>query len=127
MQSNERVEVLCVDMNGIPRGKWVPTNQLDKIMANKVRLPLSTQSLDVWGDDNDDLTGLSQSIGDPDGVCYPDTRTLVSLPWSDGRQVLTTLHSLDGCPSFMDPRAILTKVLKRFQRHGWTPVVAIEL
>ncbi|SHF20878.1 glutamate--putrescine ligase [Modicisalibacter ilicicola DSM 19980] len=124
---NERIEVLCVDMNGIPRGKWVPADQLDKVMNGKVRLPLSTQSLDIWGADNDELTGLSQSIGDPDGECRADERTLVPLPWASASQVLTTLHALDGSPSFMDPRGILANVVERFHRHGWTPVVAIEL
>lgn len=124
---NERVDVLCVDMNGIPRGKWVPAAQLDKVLAGEVRLPLSTQSLDIWGEDNDALTGLSQSIGDPDGICHADQRTLAPLPWARGRQVLTTLHDLNGMPSFMDPRAILAAVIERFRQHGWTPVLAIEL
>ncbi|MEO1853076.1 glutamine synthetase family protein [Chromohalobacter sp.] len=125
--ATDRVEVLCIDMNGIPRGKWVPAEQLDKVMEGQVRLPLSTQSLDIWGEDNDALTGLSQSIGDPDGVCHADERTLTPLPWAKGHQVLTTLHDLNGTPSFMDPRAMLAAVVERFRRHGWTPVVAIEL
>ncbi|WP_136069085.1 glutamine synthetase family protein [Modicisalibacter radicis] len=125
--ASQRIDVLCVDMNGIPRGKWVPAAQLDKVLAGQVRLPLSTQSLDIWGEDNDALTGLSQSIGDPDGVCRADERTLSPLPWANGHQVLATLHDLDGTPSFMDPRAILSAVTERFRKHGWTPVVAIEL
>lgn len=125
--ASDRIDVICVDMNGIPRGKWVPAAQLDKVLAGQVRLPLSTQSLDIWGEDNDALTGLSQSIGDPDGACHADERTLAPLPWASGRQILTTLHDLDGTPSFMDPRAILGGVIERFRHHGWTPVVAIEL
>lgn len=124
---NSRVDVLCVDMNGILRGKWVPASNLDKALNGQIRLPLSTQSLDIWGEDNDALTGLSQSIGDPDGVCQADERTLAPLPWANGHQILTTLHNLDDTPSFMDPRAILADVVRRFQRYGWTPVVAIEL
>ncbi|WP_275287297.1 glutamine synthetase family protein [Halomonas elongata] len=126
-KATERIDVLCIDMNGIPRGKWVPAAQLDKVLAGQVRLPLSTQSLDIWGDDNDALTGLSQSIGDPDGVCRADERTLMPLPWASGYQVLTTLNDLHGMPSFMDPRAILAAIIERFHRHGWTPVLAIEL
>jgi glutamine synthetase len=94
-----------------------------------VRLPLSTQSLDIWGDDNDDITGLSLAIGDPDGICVPDRRTLANMPWAPAgsRQVLATMHELEGGPSFMDPRSILASVVERFTALGLTPVVATEL
>lgn len=74
--SDERLEVLCVDMAGVPRGKWVPASQSDKVLDGQVRLPLSTQSLDIWGEDNDDLTGLSESIGDPTEFAMP-----INAPW----------------------------------------------
>lgn len=122
-----RIDVICVDMNGIARGKWVPATELDAVLNAKVRMPLSTQSLDIWGEDNDHLTALSQSTGDPDGICHADKRTHVPLPWAHGSQILTTLHTVDGAPSFMDPRAILRSVIERFSHHGWTPVVALEL
>lgn len=124
---NNRIDVICVDMNGIARGKWVPAAELDAVLNATVRMPLSTQSLDIWGEDNDSLTGVSLSVGDPDGVCHADKRTLAPLPWASGHQVLTTVHTMDGMPSFMDPRAILSRVIERFSRHGWTPVVALEL
>lgn len=114
-------------MNGILRGKWMPIKMLNKVLAGEVRLPLSTQSLDIWCNDNDDLTGLSQSIGDPDGFCRAAERTLVPLPWATGQQVLTTLYQVNGTPSFMDPRAILANVLDQFAQEGLTPVLAIEL
>ncbi|HEV7433505.1 MAG TPA: glutamine synthetase family protein [Pseudorhizobium sp.] len=124
-----RIEILLVGMNGDLRGKQIPLEAERKVWEGSVRLPTSTQSLDIWGDDNDDLTGLSLSIGDPDGVCIPDRRTLAPMPWApDGsRQVLATMHELDGTPSFMDPRAILASMLKRYEARGLTPVVATEL
>jgi glutamine synthetase len=42
-------------------------------------------------------------------------------------QVLATMHEFDGTPSFMDPRAILASVVKRYEERGLTPVVATEL
>jgi hypothetical protein len=77
-----RIEILLVGMNGDLRGKQVPPEGEKKIWDGSVRLPSSTQSLDIWGDDNDDITGLSLSVGDPDGVCIPDPRSLTVMPWA---------------------------------------------
>lgn len=124
-----RIELLLVGMNGDLRGKQIPLDAQKKIWAGEVRLPSSTQSLDIWGDDNDDITGLSLSVGDPDGSCIPDERSLAPMPWAPegSMQVLATMHEFDGTPSFMDPRAILASVLKRYEARGLTPVVATEL
>lgn len=126
---NPRVELLLVGMNGDLRGKQIPLDAQKKIWAGEVRLPSSTQSLDIWGDDNDDITGLSLSVGDPDGNCIPDERSLAPMPWAPegSMQVLATMHEFDGTPSFMDPRSILASVLKRYDARGLTPVVATEL
>ncbi|HVK91713.1 MAG TPA: glutamine synthetase, partial [Mycoplana sp.] len=124
-----RIEILLVGMNGDLRGKQIPLEAEKKVWDGTVRLPSSTQSLDIWGDDNDDITGLSLSVGDPDGECVPDRRSLAALPWAPpgSKQVLATMHELDGTPSFMCPRAILANLLKRFDERGLTPVVATEL
>lgn len=124
-----RIEILLVGMNGDLRGKQIPLSAQNKVWDGKVRLPTSTQSLDIWGDDNDDVTGLSLTIGDPDGCCIPDPRSLAPMPWAPqgSAQVLSTMHELAGEPSFMDPRAILSAMLARFADRGLTPVVATEL
>jgi glutamine synthetase len=124
-----RIEVLLVGMNGDLRGKMIPIKAEDKVWKNTVRLPASTQSLDIWGDDNDDITGISLTLGDPDGICMPDKRSLATLPWAPkgSKQVLATMHTLEGKPHFICPRAILARVLKRFDALGLTPVVATEL
>ncbi|MDX3927392.1 MAG: glutamine synthetase family protein [Shinella sp.] len=124
-----RIEILLVGMNGDLRGKQIPLEGEKKVWDGSVRLPSSTQSLDIWGDDNDDITGLSLSVGDPDGVCVPDRRSLAPMPWAPpgSKQVLATMHEMDGTPSFMDPRAILAGLLKRFDERGLKPVVATEL
>jgi glutamine synthetase len=51
------------------------------------------------------------------------------MPWAPegSLQVLSTMHELDGTPSFMDPRAILSAMLERYKARGLTPVVATEL
>lgn len=126
---NACIEILIADMNGRLRGKRLPLAAEKKVWEGVVRLPTSTQSLDIWGDDNDDMTGLSLTLGDPDGLCIADKRTLAPMPWAaDGsKQVLATMHMLSGTPHFTDPRGILAGVLKRFEALGLTPVVATEL
>ncbi|MGF9562514.1 glutamine synthetase family protein [Neorhizobium sp. JUb45] len=126
---NSRIEILIVGMNGDLRGKRIPTDAADKVWAGAVRLPASTQSLDIWGDDNDDITQLSLALGDPDGTCIPDKRSHVPMPWAPegSSQVLATMHELSGEPSFMDPRAILASVVAKYEARGLKPVVATEL
>ncbi len=128
-EGTARIEVLAVDMNGRLRGKQIPIEAEKKVWSGAVRLPTSTQSLDIWGYDNDEITGLSMTIGDPDGTCIADPRTLADMPWAPpgSKQVLATMHELDGGPSFQDPRAILSSVLDRYKALGLTPVVATEL
>lgn len=127
--ASPRIEILLVGMNGDLRGKQIPLAAEKKVWDGTVRLPSSTQSLDIWGYDNDEITGLSMTIGDPDGLCIPDKRSLAPMPWAPegSKQVLSTMHEFDGTPSFMDPRAILAALLKRFDERGLTPVVATEL
>ena len=128
-QKNPRIEILIVGMNGDLRGKRIPADAAEKVWAGAIRLPTSTQSLDIWGDDNDDITQLSLALGDPDGTCIPDQRSHVAMPWAQegSTQVLATMHELWGEPSFMDPRAILASVIAKYQARGLKPVVATEL
>ena len=123
----DRVEVFVTDMNGILRGKWLPGDQLDKIIGG-VRLPVSTSALDIWGHDVDG-SGLGIVSGDKDGQCVPVFSTLVPVPWAarPTAQVLMTLNHSDGSPSLFDPRSLLAHVLGRYTAKGLTPVVATEL
>jgi len=124
----ERIDVLTVDWHGNLRGKWIPASQEKKVLNGEVRLPLSTQAQDIWGEDRDQLTGLSLSVGDPDGVCVPTDAMMEIQPWNPpSRQILTTMHDLEGIPSEFDCRALLSALLQRFKAQGWHPVVAVEL
>jgi len=126
--TNSRIHVLIADLHGNLRGKWVPATQRDKVINGQIMLPLSTQTQDIWGEDNDHLTGMALSIGDPDGLCIAELSTLKTQPWNPhSEHVLTSMHTQDGEPSFADPRAILNQVLSRFSARGLTPVVAVEL
>ena len=122
------VDVLVVDWHGRLRGKRLPMAQRGKLEAGETRLPLSTQAQDLGGDDRDELTGLSLSIGDPDGLCLVAPHTFRTQPWNPrAAQVLASLHETDGAPSPFDSRAVLARQVARFHARGWRPVVAVEL
>ena len=122
------VDVLVVDWHGCLRGKRVPAAQYAKIERGETRLPLSTQAQDIGNDDRDELTGLGLSIGDPDGSCLIEPRTLVRQPWDPaGSQVLASVHDESGAPSTFDSRGVLARQVARFAERGWRAVVAVEL
>ena len=122
------LDVLVVDWHGRLRGKRLPMAQRAKLEAGESRLPLSTQAQDIGDDDRDELTGLGLSIGDPDGLCVIEPRTLRRQPWNPRvAQALASLHGPDGAPSPFDSRAVLARQVARFAERGWRAVVAVEL
>lgn len=125
-----QLDVLIIDWHGGIRGKRLPLSMREKILNGETRIPLSTQAMDIWGDDRDEITGLGLSIGDPDALCIPDTNGLGfhAQPWNYGNeQILCSLHNEDGSPSDFDVRAILQKTVERLNADKLYPVVAVEL
>jgi len=149
--SAQALDVLIVDLQGNLRGKRLPAEMAAKALEcgtdgsapggsrdgtrdgslGGTRLPLSTQLLDIWGDDCDHITQTALSQGDPDGVCIPLLSTLKEVPWRasvDGtQQVLASLCHDDGTPSSYDPRAQLAAMDNKLKHSGLTAVVAVEL
>ena len=109
-----RIEVLLVGMNGDLRGKMIPLKAEDKVWKNTVRLPSSTQSLDIWGDDNDDITRISLTLGDPDGICTPHKPSLTTLPRGLLSAAVATGARVDRFPRRNRCRALR---LRRLPRH----------
>ncbi len=126
-KSEPGIDVMVVDIHGTLRGKRIPLAHSSKVFNGDVRLPVSTLFQDVWGNDNDELTGLAISIGDPDGVCKV-TGESYPTPWTnESQQVIASLYNLDGTISFADSRAQLQSVLDRYSALQLIPVVAVEL
>jgi glutamine synthetase len=129
-RSHAQLDVLIVDWHGGIRGKRLPSSMRKKILNGETRIPLSTQAMDIWGDDRDEITGLGLSIGDPDGMCIPDERGLGfhAQPWNRGNeQILCSLYNDDGSASDFDVRSILKKNVDRLNADNLYPVVAVEL
>lgn len=122
------VELLLPDINGIPRGKWLPARSLEKLATEGVRLPRSTFALDFWGEEVLD-SGLVFEMGDPDGICWPVPGSIRPVSWAarPTAQVIATMHENDGSPFFGDPRQVLAGLEARLAARGITPVVAVEM
>lgn len=128
LENPKALDVLIVDLQGNFRGKRLPGSQVDKALEGAVRLPLSTQLLDIWGDDVDHITQQGLSQGDPDGACMPHLATLKEIPWRPGElQVVSSIHQTDGTPYFADSRAMLHSLDQKLAQRGLTAVVAVEL
>lgn len=124
----ESVFAAVCDLNGTLRGKRLPISQLDKVLAGGVRMPLSIACVDVWGEDIEG-SPLVFETGDADGVCMATGRGPLPVTWTRKPSVMVPLwlaHE-DGTPFQVDPRRILADVLSRYDKAGWTPVVATEL
>lgn len=122
------IDALLVDMQGRLRSKRLPASQRSKLLDGQTRMPLSTLSQDIFGEDRDALTGIGLADGDPDGVCVAAPHTLAVQPWNRSvEQVIVSLHDRDGAPSPFDPRALLQRQCDMLGALGYRATVAIEL
>lgn len=124
------LDVLVVDWHGGIRGKRLPITMRDKILQGQCRIPISTQAMDIWGDDRDEITGLALSIGDPDGLCIPDENGegFIPTPWNEGgEQLLCSVFPEKGVASHYDVRQILKRTVDTLNSDGLYPTVAVEL
>ncbi|MGB0927064.1 MAG: glutamine synthetase family protein [Pikeienuella sp.] len=119
----------CVcDLNGTLRGKRVPVEQAEKVIAGGVRMPLSIVAVDVWGEDIEG-SKLVFETGDSDGLCDFTGRGLLPITWSERPTAMAMLwmREENGTPFVGDPRRALANVVERYKARGLTPVVATEL
>ncbi|MBO3758944.1 glutamine synthetase family protein [Ciceribacter sp. L1K22] len=129
-EANPDIEVLeafVIDVNGVPRGKWIPRERALDVLTKGMAMPRSVYALDVWGRDVN-AAGLAEGTGDPDGICFPVPGTLSRVTWLERptAQVLLQMKVEDQ-PFYADPRQVLANVLERFKAMKLTPVVATEL
>ncbi|WP_296418987.1 glutamine synthetase family protein [Pseudooctadecabacter sp.] len=122
------IRVAASDLNGVARGKRIPSRFAQKIEDDGTRFPLSVLNLDIWGEDIDN-SPLVFEAGDPDGVAMPTDRGFMPMPWLDSPSALLPMWMFreDGRPFDGDPRHALSAVLKRYAARGLTPIVGTEL
>ena len=88
LRENPDIEVLeafVIDVNGVPRGKWIPRERALDVLTKGMAIPRSVYALDVWGRDVNNA-GLAEGTGDPDGICFPVPETLSRVTGSTGRR-----------------------------------------
>lgn len=121
------IEGFMFDINGIPRGKWLPAESAEKLLKGALQMPRSAVSLDVWGRDIEN-SPLVFASGDSDGICLP-VSPISLAPWhrEPTAQLHMQLHEADGSPLYADPRSQLQRVVARLKELGYTAVCATEL
>lgn len=130
-QANPEIDsylaAIC-DLNGILRGKRVPSSQASKIFKGGVRMPLSICYLDIWGEEISNSSFIIDS-GDSDGIADWTGRAPMLMDWMDKPAAFVPLWlKNEGGSVFMgDPRAVLFSIVSQFKAKGLTPVVATEL
>ena len=131
LRDNQDIEILeafVIDVNGVPRGKWIPRERIPEILGKGMAMPRSVSALDIWGRDVN-AAGLAEGTGDPDGICKPIDGTLARVNWlrRPTAQIMLSMDNADGGRFYADPRQVLAGVLDRFKAAKLTPVVATEL
>lgn len=122
------LELLTVDLNGIPRGKRVPRSEFETLFAKGLNACGSTPLVNTRGELCEAL-GYGTRDGDPDLLLRPVSETLAPVPWlkSPTGQVLGSLYELGGAPVLNDPRHLLASVVAKLAADHLHPVLATEL
>ncbi len=119
----------CVcDLNGTLRGKRVPRDQIEKVINEGLRMPLSIANVDIWGEDIEN-SELVFATGDADELCDFTGRTPAPILYTARPSALALfwMRRADGTPFEGDPRRALANVVDRYKAMGLTPVVSTEL
>ena len=124
----DHIELMLCDLNGIVRGKWHTTDQIEKLDSGAVRLPISTYVPNIFGEDVAE-TGYGIVVGDPDEKIITIPNTLKPVTWQKNNvaQVLVEMTSKEGTVSSLSSRGILASTWKRLKDCGLSPVIACEL
>ena len=116
------VEAFVPDMAGSARGKVIPA---DKFGAGKIKMPEAIFAQTISGNYVDN----ERNVEDRDMTLVPDPQTLRPVPWvaESAASVFLDCYRSDGSPVETSPRAVLRRVLGKYEAQGWAPVVAPEV
>ncbi len=123
------VECMVPDLAGVPRGKILPTDKfIDGLKDRGHRLPKNILVHTLTGEY---LPKGATAVEASDGDLYlePDAASLRVVPWYEDptAQIIADCRDRDGRLSSTYTRNVLKRVLRRYRRSGWQPVVAPEL
>ena len=128
LADSELIEAFIIDINGVPRGKWLQRDKASALLGAGIAMPRSAFVLDIWGRDIFE-GGIAFDTGDPDGVCVAVPHSVTRMHWADGQasQALLTMREADGSLFYADPRGVLARILDRYAAKGLTPALGVEL
>jgi glutamine synthetase len=124
----EFVDAAISDICGTLRGKRLPVADAVKLFESGMQIPLSLHLMDVRGEMMNP-SGRGYTDGDPDGTAWPIPGTAMEIWGADPprAQILMSLRDGNDAALSYDPRAVLERVLARFDELALTPVCAHEL
>ena len=122
------IEAFVIDVNGVPRGKWLRPDKARALLGSGIAMPRSAYLLDIWGRDVVE-GGIVHDTGDPDGSCVAVPHSIARMSWAAGNaaQALLTMREADGGIFTLDPRGVLARVLEDYAAAGLTPALGVEL
>jgi glutamine synthetase len=128
MAESDLIEAFIIDVNGVPRGKWLQRDKAKALLGPGIAMPRSAYLLDIWGRDVVE-GGIAYDTGDPDGLCFAVPHSITRMGWADGNatQALLTMREPDGSYFYLDPRGVLARVIERYAAAGLTPALGVEL
>ncbi len=128
LSQSEFIEAFIIDVNGVPRGKWLQKDKAKSLLNSGIAMPRSAFLLDIWGRDIVE-GGIAYDTGDPDGLCVAVPHSIAKMSWTEGHatQALLTMREPDGGYFDLDPRGVLARVLERYATAGLTPALGVEL
>lgn len=114
------------DVNGILRGKRIPSTNWDTICQNGNALSIATLAIDmtcdVW-----DTPYVNFDNGYPDMHMFPVSQP-VEVPWEPGVAIcMGRFEGMDHKPVPIDPRNALVRQVERAAAMGYTVKVGTEL
>ena len=121
------VELLTVDIDGVPKGMTVPIPSVDSITALQQGAP----AVPSCGIDGSSVKGLA-SISTSDLRLVPDLSTLQELPASQPRRAVVIADIFQRAPDGklalhpLAPRTILKRAAKRLEAKGMRLSIKLE-
>ena len=125
----DAMELLITDVTGVFRGKRIRGNEFTKVFSDGFCLPGSAVLLNTLGDDVPGMAYGGGEDGDPDVQAKVVSGSLAPVPWAAKAtaQALFRFYFRDGEPFFADPRTVLERAMRPFQKMKLDIVMAAEL
>jgi len=108
--------VQFTDLHGVAKGKWVPLEHLDDVIATGAGFAGPS----IWG------TGLGRSGARSEYFARGDADTVQALPWMPGYARIVGDGFVGGAPFDACPRQVLKRATARLAERGWTLQTGIE-